>query len=142
MSELVQSAKLVRGVLDLGLYTMATGCLVLVADDERSITDFLSDVLTEEGYTVLVVHDGASALLAMRSRALALVILDVTMPVMTGAEVLHALRAEGYTTVPVVLVTAGLDPDRFFAEGATAILPKPFALDQLLTTVQRYAPLA
>ena len=65
----------------------------MVADDEISITSFIVDALTDEGYRVRVFHDGASALLAIQADLPALVLLDHAMLAMTGMELLIQLRS-------------------------------------------------
>lgn len=110
--------------------------MILIVDDERSITDFVADVLSEEGYHVRVCHDGASALLDIRSGAPDLVLLDIGLPVMTGDTVLRELRAGGYAELPVIITTAGTNPEQYLAVGATAILKKPFTLDRLIEIVE------
>jgi DNA-binding response OmpR family regulator len=112
--------------------------MILVVDDERSITDFVADVLSEEGYSVGVCHDGASALLKIRSEAPDLVLLDIGLPVMTGDSVLRELRARGYAKLPIIITTASTNAEQYLAVGATAILKKPFTLDRLLAVVGDY----
>jgi CheY-like chemotaxis protein len=113
---------------------------ILVVDDDVHIAEFLCDVLVEEGYTVRVAHDGASALLAIKQRCPALVMLDVAMPVMVGDELLRYLRSHGYADLPVIMMTASLQPERYLACGATRVLPKPFDVEVLLECVARYVP--
>ena len=110
---------------------------ILVVDDEPAITAFLAEILHDEGYRVAVVHDGASAVLAIRTNLPNLVMLDITMPVMPGDEVLHELRSNGFLTLPIIVVTATLRPERYLALGATALLTKPIDIDRLLATVAR-----
>lgn len=117
---------------------MSNQVTILVVDDEREIVAFVVDLLLEEGYNVRTAYDGASALLAIRADPPDLVLLDVTMPVMPGDEVLRELRQSGFTKLPVIIATAGLRPEQYLQVGATAILAKPFAIDQLLATVSRY----
>jgi DNA-binding response OmpR family regulator len=112
---------------------------VLVVDDERAITDFVSDALVEEGYEVTVCHDGASALLDIQREPPSLVLLDIGLPVMTGDLVLRELRASGYDELPIVVATAGTNPEQYLAIGANAVLKKPFTLEHLLNTVARFA---
>lgn len=112
--------------------------MILVVDDERSITDFVSDVLSEEGYEVKVCHDGASALLDIRREPPDLVLLDIGLPVMTGDTVLRELRATGFQQLPIIVTTAGTNAEQYLAVGATAILKKPFTLDRLLDLVSRH----
>lgn len=109
---------------------------ILVVDDERSITEFVSDALLDEGYEVEVVHDGASALLTIERQPPDLVLLDVGMPVMTGDELLRRLRGDSFSELPVIIMTAGTNAERYLGDGANAILKKPFSLDLLLASVE------
>lgn len=109
---------------------------ILVVDDEATITEFVSDALIEEGYEVQTCHDGASALLHVREQRPDLVLLDITMPVMGGDEVLAQLHNEGIDDVPVIVMTAGLHIDQRLLSRARALLRKPFTLGRLLTTVE------
>ncbi|GAB4437387.1 MAG: hypothetical protein OHK0015_30070 [Chloroflexi bacterium OHK40] len=111
---------------------------ILVVDDERAITDFVADALSDEGYTVTVCHDGASALLEVHREAPDVVLLDIGLPVMSGDLVLRQLRADGFTTLPIIVASAGTHLDQFLALGATAILRKPFGLERLIDLVAVY----
>jgi DNA-binding response OmpR family regulator len=108
---------------------------ILVVDDERTITDFVSDALSEEGYTVTVCHDGASALLKIQTAPPDIVLLDIGLPVMTGDAVLRELRAGRFADLPVVVATASTNAEQYLGLGATGILKKPFTLDRLLQIV-------
>lgn len=119
---------------------MPSPSIILIADDELPITQFLVEVLTDEGYSVEVVHDGASALLAIEQLRPGLVILDNAMPVMTGAEVLQVLRTGEHIDIPVIMASADLQLERFLGEGANAVLPKPFDIDVLLATIEAVLP--
>lgn len=116
---------------------MATEVDVLIVDDEPPIAEFIADVLDEEGYRVRVLHDGAAALLEILRRRPGLVILDVAMPVMMGDELLRYLRRHGYGDLPIVIMTAGMNPQSYMAYGAVAVLPKPFDVQSLLAVVER-----
>lgn len=109
---------------------------IVVADDEEPIRSLVTDVLEEEGYLVQAVGDGSTALSLIRTYRPSLALLDVAMPVMMGDEVLRQLRADGLT-LPVIMMTAGTSPQRFLRVGASAVLPKPFTLEQLLATIAR-----
>jgi DNA-binding response OmpR family regulator len=106
-------------------------------DDERAITDFVSEALDEEGHSVRVCHDGASALAAIHAQPPDLLLLDIGMPVMSGDQVLRELRAQNFSQLPVIVATAGTNAEQFLAQGATAILRKPFTLNDLLELVER-----
>lgn len=109
---------------------------VLIVDDERSVLELLTDVLTDEGFSVATALDGQAALdlLDDGMRPL-LVVADLMMPRLSGVELAAALRARyGGHTPPVVVMSANqrwLDD----LEGVSAKLPKPFALDTLVHLV-------
>jgi CheY-like chemotaxis protein len=112
---------------------------VLLVEDDEGIRDSVAECLLSEGYSVCAVANGAEALAALRTTERPSVILvDLIMPVMDGAELIDALRADPtLRRIPVVLMTAA---------SATAGLPraddcleKPFQLEDLLATVERHA---
>lgn len=111
---------------------------ILVADDEAPIAHVIAELLNEEGYTVLVCHDGASALLAIQEQRPHLVLLDNAMPVMTGGELLSELRQNGFSHLPVILMSAGSRLSEFLEQGATDIIPKPFDVERLLERIAWY----
>jgi DNA-binding response OmpR family regulator len=110
--------------------------LVLVAEDERPLRNLLSLSLKELGYEVLVAADGeeATQLFEANRNRIALVILDVVMPKLGGPEALARMRVIDPNLR--ALLTTGHAPDTAYLSdlveaGALAILPKPFALDEL-----------
>jgi two-component system, cell cycle sensor histidine kinase and response regulator CckA len=105
---------------------------ILVVDDEDLVRDVLSRMIEDLGYAVIAVSDGAEALaVADRSEvALDAVILDLTMPTMSGRTVLTALRARR-PGVPIVLCS-GYDRERDASGPAgDAFLRKPFRMEDL-----------
>ncbi|GAB4181050.1 MAG: hypothetical protein Fur005_43640 [Roseiflexaceae bacterium] len=108
---------------------------ILIVDDEVAIAEFVAEILGDEGYQVRIWHDGASALVDILREPPDLIVLDIAMPVMGGDELLRRIRQQGQT-VPVIVMTAGTNPERFIQDGATAILPKPFELELLLNSVR------
>ncbi len=115
--------------------------LVLVVEDEAPIADAIAFVVEDAGYTPMVATHARDALTQARERWPALVITDLMMPQMSGAELIAALRAEAAATArpapPVILVTAA--GHRYAMEaGADAVLRKPFDLDDLELLVHRY----
>lgn len=109
---------------------------ILVVDDERAITDFVLDALSEEGHDVAVCHDGATALRILQTEQPDLVLLDIGLPLMTGDAVLKELRSRGLVHLPVVVATASTNAEQYIAIGANDILKKPFTLDRLLDVVE------
>lgn len=112
--------------------------LVLIVDDEAAIAEVLADVVRDLGFTPLLAANGRQALdLALR-RWPALVVTDLMMPQMSGAELMVTLRKEAagrHLRPPAMLVlTAG--GARATADiCADAILYKPFELEALERTV-------
>ncbi len=112
--------------------------VVLVVDDDTSILDTVSAILAGEGYDVVSAASGQEALDAMSREQPVVILLDMRMPVMDGWAVARALRAQG-STVPIVVMTAAESAQRWADEvGAEGYLAKPFGLDDLLSTVERY----
>jgi two-component system, sensor histidine kinase and response regulator len=106
---------------------------VLLIDDEPEIRDSLRDALGDDGYSVVVATNGreALALLPRLSRP-CVVILDVIMPVMSGAELYAAMQADpALAQIPVVVSTS--DPSR--APRGLPIVRKPIDLERLLRMI-------
>jgi len=111
---------------------------ILYAEDERSLSEAVVDILTYHHYTVDAVYDGDEALAYAQLVEYDGIILDIMMPKKDGLEVLKALRNLGSKT-PIMLLTAkseiedqvlGLDV------GADDYLPKPFSMELLLAHVR------
>jgi two-component system, chemotaxis family, chemotaxis protein CheY len=111
---------------------------VLVVDDDTSILDTVSAILTGEGYDVVSAISGQEALEAVARKQPAVILLDMRMPVMDGWAVARALHAQGIN-VPIVVMTAAESAKRWADEvGAEGFLAKPFGLDELLAVVERF----
>ncbi|MDX2540005.1 MULTISPECIES: response regulator transcription factor [Streptomyces] len=113
---------------------MHAGERVLVADDDAAVRRSLERGLRLEGFSVVLADDGRGALAAVRDGAPDAVVLDVSMPGLSGIEVCRTLRAEG-DDVPVLMLSA-LDQlaDRVagLQAGGDDYLVKPFALQELV----------
>jgi len=114
---------------------------ILIVDDEAPIAELLADVLQDEGYSIRVARDGASALLEIIKRRPGLVLLDVAMPVMLGSDLLVYLRRHGFNDLPIIIMTAGLSPLVYLSQGANEVLPKPFDVNIVVEKVAQYLPL-
>ena len=111
---------------------------LLYAEDERSLSEAVVDILTFHKYTVDAVFDGQDALDYAEMGDYDAIILDIMMPKKNGLEVLQALRAKGIQT-PVLLLTAKSEiEDRITGLdlGADDYLPKPFAMGELLARIR------
>jgi CheY-like chemotaxis protein len=118
-----------------------TGERVLFVDDEPSLSDVTGRMLERLGYQVLALRSATDALAMFRAAPAAfdLVITDLTMPGLTGAQLaveMHRVRAN----VPVILSTGyldRLDPDTARALHARELLIKPYTTEDLATAVRR-----
>lgn len=112
---------------------------VLVVDDTPQIRSLVSIILQSEGYRVTTAANGREALERITEETPDVVLLDLTMPVMSGWELQQVLRARGYA-IPVVFMTAGwraqTEAARHQADGYVA---KPFDPDVLVHAVARFA---
>jgi DNA-binding response OmpR family regulator len=97
---------------------------VLIVDDEPSIRELLRDFLTGEGYEALPVATGRDALKAVRAFQPDVILIDMVMPGLSGADVLIALRRIG-VIVPVILVSGY---PVAVGEAFFGVLRKPFTL--------------
>ncbi len=100
----------------------------------------VSASLTDLGHKVLEASNGAEALQVARSRAVHLVITDLTMPTLDGISLIRALRASrDHANTPILVFTTarGRATDEALNAGATACELKPFNSAQTLATVQR-----
>lgn len=111
---------------------------LLYAEDEKSLSEAVVDVLEYNKFSVDAVYDGMDALDYARSGHYDGIILDVMMPKLSGLEVLERLRAAGSKT-PILLLTAKSEIEDRIAGldlGADDYLPKPFAMGELLARIR------
>jgi CheY-like chemotaxis protein len=114
---------------------------ILVVDDQPSIRRLLETGLGAAGAEVSTAADGCAALAELESLTPDLILLDLTMPGMTGWQVLEALRARGrQPPVPVILQTSADDfhsYDRARQLDVAAFISKPFRLGEVVETCRR-----
>ncbi|HEX8794188.1 MAG TPA: response regulator [Polyangiaceae bacterium] len=110
---------------------------VLVVDDDADIREAVADVLEDSGYFVLEAGDGREALARLDSLhgEPCLMLLDMMMPNMNGAELLKALsNGQRLGALPVVVMSANTTD----ASEARRVLRKPVPVDALLRVVQEF----
>lgn len=114
---------------------------LLIVEDESSFRQFMSLALHMEGYQVHSVENGKRAIQALQRTAPDLVILDLSMPDISGWEVLRFIRNTSHlATTPVLVLTANADADTrrlCQREHVSQLLLKPASLDEILDAVQR-----
>ncbi len=110
---------------------------ILIADDNRDITDVLSTYSRMEGFEPIVASDGAEAIELFNEHNPDVVLLDVMMPKEDGYEVCRKIRSK--SNVPVILITArGEDFDKIMGLdiGADDYIVKPFSPREVMARVR------
>jgi len=115
---------------------MATN--ILVVDDDRLNRQLISKVLRQEGYQVVEACDGALALEILQMLRFDLVITDFVMPKLNGIEFVEQIHTLQPRT-PIIFITGFVSvfSGEAILEEVTEVLPKPFELGVLRSTVQR-----
>ncbi|CCH49257.1 response regulator [Pseudodesulfovibrio piezophilus] len=117
-----------------------TGSRILVVDDSASVRLFLESGLKEEGFIVETATNGREALERLPDFDPNLVITDLMMPEMDGAELCRAIKqSEVHNSVPVVIMSSLSDKPlmrRLMREGAATFLIKPFSVAQLSIVIE------
>ncbi len=117
---------------------------VLIVDDDAAIRDVLRNLLEDEAYDIEEGESGANVLEAINRSDVTrpdLVMMDIRMPDKNGLEVLREARGTDRAQLPVIVMTAygssnvAIDAMR---SGAYDYITKPFDLDEVVLTVQRF----
>ncbi len=113
--------------------------IILLVEDDPAIRDSLAECLAMEGHEVEAAGNGVEALRRLGAPPRPdLVLADMLMPAMGGAELLQRIRAEqALAGLPVVMMTAALPPGEAAARGADGYLAKPFEIEELFAVVGR-----
>src|SRR5262249_4497974 len=105
----------------------------LVVDDNRAFAENLAEILCDQGAEVSVAGGGEEALALSQKTRFDALVTDMRMPVMSGARLVHEIRAVD-PGLPAIVVTAYTGETDLLAarqEGLLAVLPKPVPLDRL-----------
>ena len=111
---------------------------ILIVDDEPNIVLSLEFLMKQRGYETRVARDGDEALAEVERFRPDLVLLDVMLPGRDGFEVCQRLRAEGWSDLKIMMLTAkgrDVEIENGLALGADAYVTKPFATAELVERV-------
>jgi DNA-binding response OmpR family regulator len=114
--------------------------VVVIVEDDRPIADYVAAVVADAGYHPVVATHGRQALDMIEAQRPALILTDLMLPFLSGAEVIAAVRAHPNPVrarVPVIVMTAA-HRKAAQLEGADAILRKPFSIDELQSLLRRF----
>jgi two-component system, OmpR family, response regulator BaeR len=110
---------------------------ILIVEDESDLSSIVADYVVAEGYTAIVLADGAEALASVPRIAPDLIVLDIMLPGLDGVSLCKAVRA--FSDVPIIMVTAKVQEiDRLIGleTGADDYLCKPFSPRELMARIK------
>jgi CheY-like chemotaxis protein len=113
---------------------------ILIVEDDRFVTQFVSDLLSENGYAIRTASNGFEALDALREATPDLILLDILMPRMDGFQFLEILQQNQlHRNIPVVVLSAKCQLServKMLEAGADDFLSKPFDEEELLARIR------
>ena len=110
---------------------------VLIVEDEQSISNFISMILTANGYDTIIVRSGEEALTMIASHCPDMIVLDLGLPDMDGMKILQGVRE--WSAMPVIVVSARTherDKVEALDLGADDYITKPFGTSELLARIR------
>lgn len=120
----------------------AVAAPILVVEDHADTRDMVAALLSSEGYTVVTAENGRRGLDELETARPCLVLLDLSMPVMTGWEFRNAqlsLHDQQLASTPVLLLTAIPDPEAAARQlHVDGVIPKPLDYDRLLDIIRAH----
>ncbi len=113
--------------------------VILIVDDEEGVRDGLSELLKDEGYTVLCAEDGEEALKILRTTSIDLILTDMRMPGMSGIDLLKKVH-EINDKLGVIILTGYGEIESYIEAmsfGAMEYVSKPFKANELRFIVSK-----
>lgn len=112
---------------------------VLICEDEEVMLTALEFRLRKHGFEVILAEDGRKALQKIKEEEPDILVADIMMPYVTGLEVLHHIRHELKSSLPVIIISALDNQDivlEAFEIGANDFISKPFKPDELVLRIK------
>ena len=107
---------------------------ILVVDDDEAIRTGLSDLLLSEGYEVSTARNGREAVERFQGIRMALILVDINMPVLNGWGTIGQLRTLS-PRVPIIMITARPDQKMIARTAGVELMEKPLDIPYLLTRI-------
>ena len=110
---------------------------ILIVEDEKGISNFMSTILSSNDYRVLTIDNGREAISIISSHCPDLILLDLGLPDMDGIEVLRSVRQ--WSSIPIIIVSARTqerEKVQAFDSGADDYITKPFGTGEFLARVR------
>jgi two-component system phosphate regulon response regulator PhoB len=115
---------------------------ILVVEDDPDIMRILTHALTAVGHQVVPAYGGEDAIRKVKAQKFDLVLTDLSMPKVSGVEVIQAIKSDPATQhIPVLAVTAHVwdgIAQSAGQVGCDGYISKPFSLKQLVQEIQKY----
>lgn len=114
----------------------ATAFAVAIVEDDPSVREGLRSLITSAGYAVLAFESATDFLSEREGHAISCLVVDAQMPRLSGLSLQKRLL-DMNVSMPIIFVTARADDvrEQALAQGAIAVLGKPFAADELLGAI-------
>lgn len=113
---------------------------ILVAEDDKAISNALSVLLKGDGYNVVSVLEGGEIITQVKKTSPNLIVLDVSMPGVNGYEICQKLKKNKVLArIPIIMMSASNDiPKRSIESGANDFIEKPFDVLNLLGKIKEH----
>jgi DNA-binding NtrC family response regulator len=116
------------------------GGIVLIADDDKALSENLEEILVKEGYQVVIAHDGEDVLRKIDNVAFDIALIDMKFPFLNGLEVYRRIKLTQPSIVAILIsgyaVEMGALIEQALSEDARTFLTKPINIEKLLNTLK------
>ena len=112
---------------------------VLIVDDDPAVSDVLSEIVTTYGYQAILASSAKEGVSLLAKGGIHLILLDLSMPEITGDQFLEFIRKRGMR-VPVVVVSAHVDAEKVAAlraSGISSVVVKPFEVSDVIDAMEQ-----